>query len=111
MAGYDNGDIKMFDLRKNQLVWDHNLPNGVCGLQFDRKDTKMNKLVVTTLEGKAHVYDMRTFNIDSGYSCLEEKAEESTTVWGVSHLPQNRDIFGVLRGDGKLAMYKYNYPA
>ena len=42
VAGYDNGDVKIFDLRKNALIWDHNLPNGVCGVQFDRKDTKMN---------------------------------------------------------------------
>ena len=89
-------------MRKNQLVWDFNLPNGICGLQFDRKDTKMNKLVASTLEGKLHVFDMRTYNIDSGYASLEEKAPETKTIWGVSHLPQNRDLFGVMGGDGKL---------
>ena len=34
-AGYDNGDIKLFDLRMNCLLWDENLKNGVCGLEFD----------------------------------------------------------------------------
>lgn len=29
-AGYDNGDIKLFDLRKMALRWEHNLHNGVC---------------------------------------------------------------------------------
>jgi WD40 repeat protein len=29
-AGYDNGDIKLFDLRNMSLVWDTNLKNGVC---------------------------------------------------------------------------------
>lgn len=28
-AGYDNGDIKLFDLRKMALRWEHNLNNGV----------------------------------------------------------------------------------
>eukprot|EP01052_Picozoa_sp_SAG31_P034188 SAG31_NODE_3958_length_3718_cov_1.698259_3_plen_56_part_00 len=34
--------------------------NGVCGVEFDRKDIPMNKLVVTTLEHLVHVFDMRT---------------------------------------------------
>ena len=50
----------MFDLRKNELIMDENLKNGVCGIEFDRKDIKMNKLVATTLEGKLFVYDLRT---------------------------------------------------
>lgn len=100
----------MFDLRKNSLVWDHNLLNGVCGLQFDRKDTKMNKLVVTTLEGKVHVFDMRTHHFEEGYTSLEHKMKESSTIWGVEHLPQNRDLFGILGGNGVLSLYKYKYP-
>ena len=60
VAGYDNGDIKIFDLNKNELLWDTTLSNGVCGVEFDRKDIIMNKLVATTLEGKFHVFDMRT---------------------------------------------------
>jgi len=52
--------VKIFDLNKNELLWDTNLSNGVCGVEFDRKDIIMNKLVATTLEGKFHVFDMRT---------------------------------------------------
>ena len=59
-AGYDNGDVKLFDLRTNRLRWSANLGNGVCGLQFDRRDIAMNKLVATCLEGQCHVFDMRT---------------------------------------------------
>jgi WD repeat-containing protein 92 len=32
VSGYDNGDLKIFDLRMNSLIWDTNLKNGVCGL-------------------------------------------------------------------------------
>merc|ERR1712216_794271 len=59
-AGYDNGDVKMFDLRTNTLRWETNCANGVVGLEFDRKDIEMNKLVVATLESKFRVYDVRT---------------------------------------------------
>jgi hypothetical protein len=37
-AGYDNGDIKLFDLRANSIRWETNVANGVCGIEFDRKD-------------------------------------------------------------------------
>ena len=33
-----------------------------------------------------------------------------STIWGVKHLPQNREVFAVLGGDGSLSLYKYNYP-
>lgn len=28
-AGYDNGDIKLFDLRTMSVRWEHNIKNGV----------------------------------------------------------------------------------
>lgn len=33
LAGYDNGDVKMFDLRTNSVRWEGNLGAGVVGLQ------------------------------------------------------------------------------
>ena len=108
-AGYDNGDVKLFDMRQNSLIWDTNLKNGVCGIEFDRKDIMMNKLVATTLEGKFHVFDMRTFNAEFGYATLCEPNLKST-VWGAKHLPQNREVFLVQGGNGTCYLYKYNYP-
>ena len=32
-SGYDNGDMKMFDLRNLNLFWETNLKNGVRKLQ------------------------------------------------------------------------------
>ena len=64
----------------------------MCGLEFDRKDIIMNKLVATTLEGKFVVFDLRTLHHEFGYANLTEKAQPST-IWGVKHLPQNREIF------------------
>ena len=110
-AGYDNGDIKLFDLRTNYLQWDHNLLNAVCGLQFDRREAMMNKLVAATLEGKFCVFDLRTFNAnEGGYSGMTEKVHDAT-LWSIKHLPQNRDIFMTQGGNGGINLYKYNYPS
>lgn len=109
-AGYDNGDVKLLDLRAGKIRWEANAQNGVCGLQFDRPDIDMNKLVVTTLESKFRVYDMRTQHPVLGYSMLAQEAHKST-VWGVAHLPQNRDVFMTLGGNGSLELWRYRYPA
>ncbi|XP_022331125.1 dynein axonemal assembly factor 10-like [Crassostrea virginica] len=110
-AGYDNGDIKLFDLRSMSLRWETNIKNGVCGLEFDRKDISMNKLVATSLEAKFHCYDMRTQHPTKGFASVAEKAHKSTTIWGARHLPQNRDVFMTLGGNGSLYLWKYNYPS
>jgi hypothetical protein len=65
---------------------------GVTSVEFDRKDIEMNKMVVTTLESKFRLFDMRTQHPTGGFTCLTEKAHKAT-VWCVRHLPQNRDIF------------------
>ncbi|XP_066849500.1 dynein axonemal assembly factor 10 [Anser cygnoides] len=109
-AGYDNGDIKLFDLKTMSLRWETNIKNGVCSVEFDRKDVNMNKLVATSLEGKFHVFDMRTQHPTKGFASVSEKAHKST-IWQVRHLPQNRDIFMTSGGAGSLHLWKYEYPA
>ncbi len=109
-AGYDNGDVKLFDLKQNSIRWDTNVSNGICGLEFDRQDIMMNKLVVATLESKFHVFDMKTYHPEKGYTGLGEMAHKST-IWGARHLPQNRDIFTTMGGNGVLNLYKYHYPS
>ncbi|XP_055334847.1 dynein axonemal assembly factor 10-like isoform X2 [Paramacrobiotus metropolitanus] len=108
-AGYDNGDIKLFDLRTMSVRWETNHKNGVCHLEFDRKDINMNKLVATTLEQTFHVYDMRTQHEKDGFASKALKAHDST-IWACRHLPQNRDVFMTCGGEGSLSLWKYNYP-
>lgn len=109
-AGFDNGDVKLFDLRTSKVSWETNVGNGVVNLEFDRKDIEMNKLCVTSLESKFRVYDMRTRHETKGYSFLAEKAHKST-VWLAKHLPQNRDVFVTAGGNGGLNLYSYHYPS
>lgn len=73
VSGYDNGDIKMFDLKAMSLRWESNIKNGVCSLEFDRNDNLMNKLVATTLESKFYVFDLRTQHPKKGFAHLCQK--------------------------------------
>lgn len=72
-AGYDNGDVKLFDLRNMSLRWETNVRNGVCAIEFDRRDIKMNKLVVAGLESQYRLFDVRTQHPTQGFAYLTEK--------------------------------------
>lgn len=104
-AGYDNGDVMLYDLRKMAVRYSRCVKNGVVCVQFDRKDIPMNKLVATTLESKVHVYDLRQEHPKKGFAHVSERAHNST-VWQARHLPQNREIFMTCGGNGTLFLWK-----
>ncbi|KAJ3109336.1 hypothetical protein HK100_003312 [Physocladia obscura] len=101
-AGYENGDLKMFDLKTMSLLWETNTRNGICCAEFDRKDIQMNKMVVTSVESSFQVFDLRTRHPTYGFTALSTKNKDNTTIWTVKHLPQNRDIFVTSSGSGSL---------
>ena len=126
-AGYDNGDCKILDLRMNKLFFECNVGNGICSLQFDRNDIKINKLVITTLESQFRIYDMKTKHISQGFAYMnvdtnsnnnnndddnnaKNNKKRGTTIWNVRHLPQNRDICCTTQGNGIVNIWKYIYP-
>ncbi|TFJ82883.1 hypothetical protein NSK_005799 [Nannochloropsis salina CCMP1776] len=121
-AGYDNGDVKLFDLRTNSIRHEDNVGNGVTSLEFDRWDTPMNKLVITTLESSFHLWRLRgrdqsetmegrvvgTEDKPEGgvVSSIKQKTHHNATVWSVRHLPQNRDVLVTCGGEGGLALWQ-----
>ena len=60
----------MFDLKAMRVRWETQLENGICGLAFDRKDIDMNKLLATCLEGRIHMWDLRTFHEKKGFAIM-----------------------------------------
>ena len=108
-AGYDNGDVKLFDLRTNSMRWETNASNGVTCVEFDRKDVEMNKLAVCTLESRFRIFDVRTQHAEEGFAHVAEKAHKAT-VWLARFLPQNRDVWMTGGGNGGFNLYTYHYP-
>lgn len=108
-AGYDNGDIKMLDLRAMSIYWETNVPNGVCSLEFDRRDIKMNKLIATTIESDFYVFDIKVLHPKTGFGYIKNNLHKHT-IWTVRHLPQHREIFTTTGGNGSVYLWKYMYP-
>ena len=108
-AGYDNGDVKVWDLRSLSLYWGTNVGNGVCGLEWDRRDIKINKLAAVTLEGGLHVWDCSVLSKEGKMAEVKSKVG-SCTVWVGKHSPDNREVLMTGSGGGTLSMYQYEYP-
>lgn len=108
-AGYDNGDVKLYDLRTMKILHEFNCSNGVCDLDFDRPDIEMNKLILSSLEGRVRVYDLRTLHPELGFAYVEERVSDGT-IWTSRSLPQNREVF-ISGGSGELTLCKYVYPS
>ncbi|KAK9804057.1 hypothetical protein WJX73_000030 [Symbiochloris irregularis] len=110
LAGFDNGDVKLLDLRMGKQRWTTNLRNGVCSVAFDRRGIKENKFVAACLESRFHVFDARTQHPEQGFASVESTVAQGATLWGAAHSPHNRELFMVSAGDGSLHLFKYNYP-
>lgn len=109
-AGYENGDVKFFDMRNSIVKYAVNIQNGVCSIGFDRKDTQPCKMICSTLEGNIYTFNVVFYDSKYGYSFTKDKVV-SGTCWGTPFLPQNPDIFACLGGDGTVHLYKYLRPS
>lgn len=109
-AGYENGDVKLFDIRNFKVSWETCIKSGVCSIEFDQRYIYMNKLVVTSTASQIDVFDMRTRHPTKGFARLTTTNPHGTTVWTVRHLPQDKDTFATTNGDGSLSIWKYCYP-
>lgn len=121
VAGYDNGDLRVMDLRMGQAVFETNLQHGICSVELSPRHQRqaagsrsLSSLVATTLEGSMHVFDlvdeqfkaMTTTNagLNATAAVIEEsvavQSGEDSTLWQIRHVPQRPDIFAVTDGGG-----------
>ena len=107
--GYDNGDITLYDLRMDKLIYRENFKSGICSIEFDKKNIPMNKMVATTLDSKIFLFDLKNLEKNNYLRCNKLIGEvNNATVWGTKFLPQKRNIFISMGGNGSLNIYKYN---
>ncbi|KAL0213725.1 hypothetical protein P9112_005909 [Eukaryota sp. TZLM1-RC] len=108
-CGYDNGDVKVVDLRMGGILWQTNVGGGAVNLEFDSLNKEKNKLVVTNLDGFVNVYDLKTHSEEKGFAFVKKKVHNGT-VWRARHLPSSRDVFASTGGTGEVKLWRYRYP-
>jgi hypothetical protein len=55
--------VCMYDLRTNLVRWETNVRNGVCSIEFDRKDIEMNKLARHCLYPPSFAHSLVVFSL------------------------------------------------
>lgn len=110
-AGFDNGDIKVFDLRNMSIYWETHVSTGVCSVSFDSSVELMSKLSATCLQGCVHLWDLKGLDKSESFSKFTEKIDNNNhTIWGGRFLYQNRNVFVTIDGSGAVKSWKYEDP-
>ncbi|KAG0283673.1 hypothetical protein BGZ96_011935 [Linnemannia gamsii] len=128
VAGYDNGDLRVMDLRMGQAVFETNLQHGICSAELSPRrqgqaagSRSLSSLVATTLEGSMHVFDLvdgqfkAMTSTNAGSNATATVTEETvavqsgddSTLWQIRHVPQRPDILAVTDGGGYMHLYEH----
>ncbi|KAF9432419.1 hypothetical protein BGZ76_010834 [Entomortierella beljakovae] len=109
-SGYDNGDIRVFDIRMGKPVFETNIKHGVCAVEFDKRQGKANSLIASTLEGKLHSFNLINGQFAAAGETTEEiisvQSGDDSTLWQARHIPQRPDIMMVTDCGGEIFMYQ-----
>ncbi|KAG4069814.1 hypothetical protein HA402_006829 [Bradysia odoriphaga] len=86
-AGYENGDIKVIDLRILKERYSHNVGSGVCKVGCERKYEETRRHVAGTVDGSIHLYDVNKNQHN------HVRVAQSSSIWSVNYLPQQDNVF------------------
>lgn len=106
ICGYDNGDLKLWDLKSNQVTWETNLRNGVASLQFSDRIGPLKRVTAGCLTGQLVTFDLTDKPTDKGYRSNVLKIKDSATIWVIQHCPQKRDVIATTGGSGELLVWR-----
>ena len=93
----------------DKLIYGENFKGGICSIEFDKKNIPINKMVASTLDSKIYLFDLKNLEKNNNSRC-EKLSDEiyNTTIWGTKFIPQKRDFFISMGGNGSLNLYRYN---
>jgi WD40 repeat protein len=106
VAGFDNGDLKLWDLRTSAVTWETNLRNGVVCCQLSDRTGPLRRLTAGCLSGQIVTFDLADKPADKGYASHAQKVKDSATVWVVEHCPQRRDVVATTGGGGEVVVWR-----
>lgn len=102
-AGYANGDVKAFDLRRLGVAWRTSVASGVCSI-----DAAGGALCCSTTAGQVHTLRLKEA---SGVTLLddaisgEQQCHGGKTVWSCQFLPNDAKTLMTTGSDGLLELH------
>ncbi|RIA90571.1 WD40-repeat-containing domain protein [Glomus cerebriforme] len=100
-AGYDSGEVKLFDLKAMSTLSEFKTTSGAVSLEFDRQYTKLNRLTIGSLK-TLEVFEIG--NQDKPKPLTMK--EQNDTIWCVRHVPQAPDLFMVSTSSGTVNLFQ-----
>ncbi|CAI2162511.1 1809_t:CDS:2 [Funneliformis geosporum] len=104
-VGYDNGEVKLFDLKAMSILSELKIPSGVSSLEFDHQYTKLNRLTIGSLKN-IHVFEIIDQNKPKPLSIGVQASKEDETIWCIRHVPQAIDFFMSSTSSGTINLYQ-----
>lgn len=92
--GFKDGELKVLDMRKMEIIEELILDNGICHLEWNTKYSSSNSIMATCLNGQIVHHQVR------GNSQKHSMTE--TTIWYGSHIA---NMFGTCDGTGSLTLF------
>lgn len=96
-AGFDNGDVKLWDLRANAVVWEANVGSGVVSLQARGGAEGAPEFAAGCLSG--------ALVCGSAGGCAEV-ARAQSAIWAVQRCPQRPEMIAAACGSGELVVWE-----
>ena len=78
--GYDNINIKIYDLRMKELIYGIKFKYGICSLEFDKKTNPINKMIAATLDSKIYLFDLKNLDNNNNLNCHKLINEVNNTT-------------------------------
>ncbi|KAI8330672.1 WD40-repeat-containing domain protein [Choanephora cucurbitarum] len=94
-VGYEDGDIKLFDVHGSRYLWQTKVKDGVCSIDFCD-----HRLFVSTLSA-AYWIDLETVTTTEIMNSFD------TTLWAIRHIPQQSDCFAIASGNGQFLSFQH----
>lgn len=111
-AGYENGDISLFDLRKVSMLWNKNMPKtGICSVAFDSPEKPRGNIFWTGLNGAHGVLSTHQTTTQVGpVEAVPVKDKPAVTIWRGKPSPHNPGLLGETDLEGNFRILRRFLP-
>lgn len=101
-AGFDNGDIKVFDVRNSKIAWETSLSRGISKLtiiSLNNDNKSESKLLAGSVQGRLYSWSIR-----KPEDTPQQIQLDKSTIWEAQKLSNNKNLALTALGSGAMTL-------
>ncbi|KAN0029737.1 hypothetical protein ACTA71_007873 [Dictyostelium dimigraforme] len=110
IAGFENGDLNIYNLKTNSIQSTTKLNGGICSIDSNDRSNILNQFLVTTNKSFISTVSFNNNTNNMEYKDYEINKNPNQTIWSGIYSPWNKkdkeNIFTVAQLDGSVSMYR-----